>query len=105
MHVVTSMASRLGGPPKAAGELCHELVRAGHEVTIYTTNLDAIGHLDVVVNQATHNGDGVERWYFATQRSGLYGVSMSLVSALRHNVQNFDVVHIHSLYRFTSTVA
>jgi len=105
LHVIPSLARRHGGPPKAAQELCRELVRMGHEVTIYTTNLDGNQRLDVPVDQPIRGEDGVVRWYFATQRSGLYGVSMSLIRALRRNIRSFDVVHIHTLYRFTSTVA
>src|SRR5579871_4227292 len=105
LHVIPSLAERHGGPPKAAQELCRELVRMGHEVTIYTTDLDLSNRLEVPVDQALRGEDGVERWYFSTQRSGLYGISMSLIAALRRNIRNFDVVHIHSLYRFTSTVA
>lgn len=97
---------RHGGPPKVAQELCRELVHMGHEVTIYTTNLDGSNQrLDVPVDQPIRGEDGVVRWYFATQRSGLYGVSMSLICAMRRNIRSFDVVHIHTLYRFTSTVA
>jgi glycosyltransferase involved in cell wall biosynthesis len=105
LHVIPSLAMRHGGPPKAAQELCRELVRVGHEVTIYTTNLDGNQRLDVPVDRPIRGEDGVVRWYFATQRSGLYGVSMSLIRALRRNIRNFDVVHIHTLYRFTSTIA
>jgi glycosyltransferase involved in cell wall biosynthesis len=105
LHVIPSLAMRHGGPPKAAQELCRELARLGHEVTIYTTNLDGNQRLDIAVDQPIRGEDGVVRWYFATQRSGLYGVSMSLIRALRSTIRNFDVVHIHTLYRFTSTVA
>ncbi|HVN27739.1 MAG TPA: glycosyltransferase, partial [Candidatus Binataceae bacterium] len=49
--------------------------------------------------------DGVERWYFSTQRTGLFGVSFTLINALRRNVAGFDLAHIHSLYRFPSTIA
>ncbi len=105
LHVIPSLAKRHGGPPKAAQELCRELVLMGHEVAIYTTNLDGNQRLDVPVDQPIRGEDGVVRWYFATQRSGLYGVSMSLIGALRRNIRSFDVVHIHTLYRFTSTVA
>ncbi len=105
LHVIPSLAMRHGGPPKAAQELCRELVHIGHEVTIYTTDLDGNQRLDLPVDQPIRGEDGVVRWYFATQRSGLYGVSMSLIRAMRRNIRNFDVVHIHTLYRFTSTVA
>jgi len=104
LHVIPSLAARHGGPPKAAQELCRELVRRGEKVTIYTTDLDGYDRLSVPLDQPIWE-DGVERWYFSTQSSGLYGVSFALVNALRKNIRNFDVVHIHSLYRFTSTVA
>lgn len=105
LHVIPSLARRHGGPPKAARELCRELARMGHEVTIYTTDLDGNQRLDVAVDVPIRGEDEVVRWYFATQRSGLYGVSLSLIRALRRNLRSFDVVHIHTLYRFTSTVA
>lgn len=105
LHVIPSLAMRHGGPPKAAQELCRELAYLGHDVTIYTTNLDGTQRLEVPVDQPIRGDDGVIRWYFATQPSGLYGVSMSFIRALRRNIRNFDVVHIHTLYRFTSTVA
>jgi glycosyltransferase involved in cell wall biosynthesis len=96
---------RFGGPPKAAQELCRELVRQGEEVTIYTTDLDGRERMAVPRDQPILDEDGVERWYFSTQRTGLYGVSVPLVNTIRKNIANFDVVHIHSLYRFTSSVA
>lgn len=106
LHVIPSLAMRHGGPSQGVPEMCRELARLGHEVTLYTTNLDGPGScLEVEPNRAIRGDDGVERWYFATQCSGLYGVSMSLVKALRDNIRNFDVVHIHSMYRFTSTMA
>ena len=105
LHVIPSLAARYGGPPKAAQELCRELVRRGQQVCIYTTDLDGPARLEVPVDQAIRGEDGVERWYFSTQRSGLYGFSIALVNAIRKNIKSFDVVHIHSLYRFSSTIA
>jgi glycosyltransferase involved in cell wall biosynthesis len=96
---------RHGGPPKAAQELCRELARRGEDVCIYTTDLDGYGRLPVVVDKPIRGDDGVERWYFSTQRSGLYGFSMAMVKAIRRNLRSFDIVHIHTLYRFSSTLA
>ncbi len=106
LHVIPSLAMRHGGPSQGVPEMCRELSRIGHQVTLYTTDLDGPGtRLEVEPDRAIRGDDGVERWYFSTQRSGLYGVSRSLTKALHDNVRNFDVVHIHSMYRFTSTVA
>jgi glycosyltransferase involved in cell wall biosynthesis len=105
LHVIPSLAARHGGPPKVARELCRELVRRGEQVTIYTTDLDGNRRMSIPVNQPIREADGVERWYFSTQRSGLYGVSLSLIAAIRKNLATFDLVHIHTLYRFSSTMA
>ena len=105
LHVIPSLATRYGGPPKAAQELCRELARRGEQVCIYTTDLDGPKRIEVPVDQAIRGEDGVERWYFSTQRSGLYGFSIALINAIRRNIKTFDVVHIHSLYRFSSTIA
>lgn len=107
LHTIPSVSMRSGGPSQGIPELCAELVRSGHEVTLYTTNLDGPwDQLDVEPNRAIQGADGVERWYFSTQRrSGAYAFSMSMAKALRQNVRKFDVVHIHSLYSFPSTAA
>jgi glycosyltransferase involved in cell wall biosynthesis len=105
LHVIPSLAMRGGGPAKAVPELCRELVRTGHQVTIYTTDFAVGGELDVPVDQAIRDDCGIERWYFSTQGTGAFGWSRSLTRALRSNLRDFDVVHIHALYRFTSTVS
>lgn len=107
LHTIPSVSMRSGGPSQGIPELCAELVRIGHEVTLYTTNLDGPrDRLDVEPNRAIQGADGVERWYFSTQRrSGAYALSISMANALRRNVRGFDVVHIHSLYSFPSTAA
>lgn len=105
LHVIPSLAIRFGGPSTGTPELCRELARQGEEVTIYTTDLDVHERMAVPCDQPIRDEDGVERWYFSTQRTGLYGVSVPLVNTLRRDLTNFDVVHIHSLYRFTSSIA
>lgn len=105
LHVIPSLGVRSGGPAKAVPELCGELVRAGHQVTIYTTDFEVGGRANFPVDQAIRSEDGVERWYFKTQGTGVFGWSGSLIRALSQNVRTFDIVHIHALYRFTSTAA
>jgi glycosyltransferase involved in cell wall biosynthesis len=105
LHVIPSLGVRHGGPPKVVQELCRELAKRGEEVTIYTTDLDRYERLAVPLDQAVLDGDRVERWYFSTQRSGLFGVSLSLVNALRKNLATFDILHLHNLYRFCPSVA
>jgi glycosyltransferase involved in cell wall biosynthesis len=104
LHVVSSLDLRHGGPPRAIPEMCRALARAGHEVVVYSTD-EGIDPRRVPLDQPIRGDDGVETWYFTTQRTGLYGLSMSMVRALRENLRSFDVVHTHSLYRFSATIA
>ncbi len=103
LHVAWTLSPRNGGPPKAAVEMCRELARRGEHVAIYTTNLDGKGRLPVPLGEPVIGEDGVEYRYFPVR--GDYSLSFPFAAALRRAVPQYDLVHVHSLYRFTSTVA
>jgi len=42
LQVISSLATRYGGPSFLCAELSQELVRQGHEVSIYTTKVDGL---------------------------------------------------------------
>jgi glycosyltransferase involved in cell wall biosynthesis len=104
LHVIASLAPRYGGPSKACLELCQELARRGEQVAIYTTNIDGDGELDVPLGLPVCRG-GVEIQYFPVQSPRYYKFSLPLARALRTAIPQYDLVHIHSLYLFPSTVA
>src|ERR1041385_9121010 len=56
-------AYRMGGPVASVPATAEALVRAGHEVTVVTTNANLDEDLDVPLNQPV-NVDGVTVWYF-----------------------------------------
>lgn len=104
LHVITNLSPAYGGPVKACKEMCASLADAGEDVTIYTTNLDyPVGRLDVPLNKRIHH-DGYNVWYFPIQFSP-YVVSWGLARALKENINKFDLVHIHGLYRFPQAAA
>jgi glycosyltransferase involved in cell wall biosynthesis len=104
LHLITTLSPRYGGPVPVCKEMCHSLAQIGEDVTIYTTNLDfPNGRLDVPLNTPV-NQDGYKVWYFPVQFSS-YIVSWQLAKALRKNTKQFDLVHIHGLYRFPQAVA
>jgi glycosyltransferase involved in cell wall biosynthesis len=105
LHAIPSLAVRHGGPPKAVTELCRELARRGEEVAIYTTNIDGRGRLHVPFNRPLRMADHLEVRYFRVVLPGLFGFSPDFARTLRATIKDYDIVHIHSLYRFTSTVA
>jgi len=85
-------------------EMCREIVRRGAEAEIYTTNLDGRGVLDVPLGKPVMQG-GVRVTYFSVDLSNYYKISRPLAAALKTTIPSYDVVHIHSLYQFPSTVA
>jgi hypothetical protein len=44
LHVTGALAPRLGGPTKAAIEMCEALAARGVDVTLFSTDLDEQGH-------------------------------------------------------------
>ena len=112
LHVVPSLASRSGGPTQAVLGLAQEMARIGHRVTVYTTDVD--GQQSLLRLKAQVTGiptgrstelDGVEIWRFATTFPSRWVMSPELGRALRENVADYDVVHIHSLYQFSTLAA
>jgi glycosyltransferase involved in cell wall biosynthesis len=113
LHVTASLAPRLGGPSRAAVEMCDALAARGVEVTLFSTDLDGQGRwsplgrppvLDVPTDRSL-NHDGVERRHFASRWPSRLAFSPDMGRALRERVGTFDVVHVHSLYLFTTLAA
>ena len=104
LHVIPSFAPRYGGPIVAAMGLTRELARRGHDVTVATTNVDGPGELDVPLERPV-SMDGVDVWYFPIQRPRWYHFSAPMGRALRRLVRESDVVHIHSVFLWPTTVA
>lgn len=113
LHVTGALAPRLGGPSKAAAEMCAALAATGVDVTLFTTDLDEQGRwspladprvLDVPTDRSVLV-DGVERRHFRTRWPSRFAFSPEMGRALRDRASEFDVMHVHSLYLYTTLVA
>lgn len=104
LHVVPSLASGFGGPSTAAIELCRELVKQGLDVSIFTTDADIKGRLRVKLNTVV-DIDGIKVIYFPVQFFQKYKFSLPLAKALRERIPFFDIIHIHSLFQFSTCIA
>lgn len=104
LHVVPTYvpAWRYGGPIVAVHGLCRALVARGHEVDVFTTNVDGPQTLSVPTG-AAHDVDGVQVHYFDAQFRRLYW-SRGMKRALRH-IGTYDVVHIHAVYLWPGVAA
>lgn len=106
LHVVPSYlpAVRYGGPIHSVHGLCKALAACGHDVEVFTTNVDGRGvsnvPLDVPVDL-----DGVKVWYFPVLMFRRLYWSPAMTAALRRHVGRFDVVHTHSVFLWPTWAA
>jgi len=104
LQVIPSLDPAFGGPTNAALGFSCGLARQGQEVTIFTTDAGANGRSGLPF-QIPINIQNVETCYFPVQYLKHYKFSSSLVKALKENIPYFDVVHIHSLFQFSTLAA
>ena len=95
-----------GGPARVAYEISKELVKRGHEVTVYTTDVyDTHSRLKYEKNPM--NMDGIEVYHFKNLSDKLawknIPIALGMASALNENIKDFDIVHAH-LYRCFQSV-
>lgn len=104
LHVVPTYwpAVRYGGPIQSVHGLCAGLVRRGHRVSVYTTNVDGDGVSPVPVGVPVEK-DGVAISYFATGLGRRLYRSPGLIAALERGISGFDVAHAHSVFLWPTT--
>jgi glycosyltransferase involved in cell wall biosynthesis len=105
LHVVPTYlpATRYGGPIYAVHGLCRALVARGHQVTVFTTNVDGASESGVPLDVPVEL-DGVRVRYFRSELRRLY-FSRGLKRALQAEVKAFDVVHLHSVFLWPTFAA
>ena len=106
LHVVPTYypAVRYGGPIRSVHGLASALAAQGHDVHVYTTNVDGDGVLAVPLDRPVLR-DGVTVWYFATGIGRRLYRSPGMRQALRANIANFDIVHLHSVFLWPTLAA
>ena len=106
LHVIPSFAPawRYGGPIIASLGLTTALAKRGHNVKVFTTNKDGNGILPVEIGKPVLM-QGIEVTYFPVGFPRWYYFSFKLSHALKHNLPDFDIVHIHSVYLWPTTIA
>src|SRR3989442_10257614 len=104
VQLIGGLPPGCGGPSKACFELCRELARRGDDLAIYTTTIDGDGDLPVPLAEPQWI-EGVQIRYFPVQWPRRYVFSPPLAKALKVAIPQYDLVHIHSLYLFSSLAA
>jgi glycosyltransferase involved in cell wall biosynthesis len=96
-------ARRYGGPIVAVHGLCKALAARGHQVDVFTTNVDGRETLDVPESTPV-DVDGVTVRYFPSPFRRLYW-SPAMRAALAAETASYDVMHIHAVYLWTGVAA
>jgi len=97
-------AVRYGGPIRSVHGLSTALVRAGHEVHVFTTTLDGDEDVDVPVNTAV-DLDGVQVHYFRVPALRRLCWSPAMGERMRRDIRSYDVVHLHSTFLWPTWAA
>jgi glycosyltransferase involved in cell wall biosynthesis len=103
LHVIPSVASFRGGPSQVIHMVTEGLSECGLSVAVLTTDDDGIGRLPVPLGEPVREGP-VTYWYFPRQ-TRFYNCSLPLSSWLWRHVNEFHLLHIHTVFSYVSTAA
>src|SRR5665213_796124 len=106
LHVVPTYlpAVRYGGPIVSVHGLCRALVARGHEIAVVTTNVNGPENSAVPIGVPVYL-NGVKISYFSSMFLRRLYWSPSMANALKRDIGNFDVVHLHSVFLWPTWVA
>jgi glycosyltransferase involved in cell wall biosynthesis len=106
LHVVPTYlpATRYGGPIYSVHGLCKALAARGHEVQVFTTNVDGPGNTDVPLGQPV-DLEGVRVRYYPCRHLRRLYWSLPMGRALAAEVGRFDLVHLHSVFLWPTWAA
>ena len=105
LHVIPSVSPKHGGPSVALPLFARALARQNVKVTIATTDDDGPGaRLDVPLDEVISRPGEPDYIYFR-KNTEFYKISRTMARWLRHHVADYDIVHIHALFSFSSFAA
>jgi glycosyltransferase involved in cell wall biosynthesis len=106
LHVVPSYlpATRYGGPIYSVHGLARAQCARGDEAHVFTTNVDGDGVSDLPLRTPAEL-DGVRVWYFPCALGRRAYRSPEMGRALHHYAREFDVLHVHSVYLWPTSIA
>jgi glycosyltransferase involved in cell wall biosynthesis len=106
LHVIPTYlpAVRYGGPIFATHGLCKALAARGHEVQVFTTNVDGPGNSRVPIGLPV-NLEGVQVRYFPCPLLRRLYWAPSLRRVLEDEIDKFDAVHLHSVFLWPTWAA
>ncbi len=104
LHVVPAVAARYGGPSVAVVGMCRALAGRGVQTVIATTDADGPGRLNVPIGEIVRQA-GTSTIYFRRRGSDAYKWAQGLSVWLTKHVGDFDLVHVHAVFSYSSNAA
>jgi glycosyltransferase involved in cell wall biosynthesis len=99
LHVTPTYlpALRYGGPIRTVHALCRALAALGHDVHVFTTNVDGADDSAIPLARPV-DLEGVKVTYFPSRLLRRLYWSPPMGRALSREVAGFDAVHLHAVY-------
>ena len=104
LHVIPSLSLNHGGPSFALPLIARGLVKSGVQVDVATTDDDGPGHRIHVPLGRRLERDGYGVFYFRKQTE-FYKVSRPFTRWMDQHVAEYDLVHVHAVFSYTSISA
>ena len=109
LHIISSVSPVRGGPTQAVIEMLKALWNSGIESEIATTNDNGQDVLDVPLAKRTIYNQ-VPVWFFPRFSPKIalvreFAFSGAFTTWLWQNIQHYDLIHIHGVFTYPSTVA
>lgn len=106
LHVVPTYlpATRYGGPIRTVHALCRALAAQGHDIHVFTTNVDGPDDSDVPLGTPV-DLEGVKVTYFPSRTLRRLYWSPPMGRALFGGMTDYDLVHVHSIYLWPTWTA
>ena len=104
LHVVPYASSIYGGPPIVVAHMADTLSGLGVDVDVVTTTANGRVELNVPTDRPVMQ-KAIPYFYFPRQGPKFWMFSWPLTRWLWRNVRNYDLVHVHNLFAYTTLPA